>query len=112
MTGPRRTFLFAPATDAPPAFACDAVAGTVANRIQVVLIPTENMAEGTVFGNAAAIRSGNRESLSLKAAHSKEVGADVIESFDDLIPVLQAVLSGQNEAADCTGDLPQERLQC
>lgn len=73
---------------------------------------TEEMPEGTVFGHAAAIISGNHGRPSLKAARLKEAGAHVLKSFDDLIHVLQQVLGGQSKAAGRTGDRLQERAQC
>jgi succinyl-CoA synthetase alpha subunit len=60
---------------------------------------TEDMPEGTVFGHAAAIISGNYGRPSLKAAYLKQAGACVIENFDDLIPTLQQVLGSQSAVA-------------
>lgn len=57
---------------------------------------TETMPEGTVFGHAAAIISGNRGRPSLKAACLKDAGAHVLESFDAVIPTLQQLLGGQH----------------
>ena len=58
---------------------------------------TEDMPEGTVFGHAAAIISGNYGRPSLKADCLKQSGAYVLDRFDDLIPTLQQVLaSGQS----------------
>lgn len=53
---------------------------------------TEHMPEGTVFGHAAALISGNYGRPSLKAARLKEVGAHVLDDFDDLIPTLRQIL--------------------
>ncbi|SHI49382.1 succinate--CoA ligase subunit alpha [Desulfofundulus thermosubterraneus] len=53
---------------------------------------TENMPEGTVFGHAAALISGNYGRPSLKAARLREAGAHVLENFDDLIPTLKQIL--------------------
>lgn len=53
---------------------------------------TEQMPEGTVFGHAAAIISGDSGRPSLKAACLQKAGARVLESFDDLIPTLQRVM--------------------
>jgi len=60
---------------------------------------TEAMPEGTVFGHAAAIISGNYGRPSLKAAYLKEAGAYVLENFADLIPTLQQVLDPQHVVA-------------
>lgn len=53
---------------------------------------TENMPEGTVFGHAAAIISGNYGRPSIKAARLQEAGAHVLKTFDDLIITLRQVL--------------------
>jgi len=60
---------------------------------------TEDMPEGTVFGHAAAIISGNYGRPSLKAACLKQAGAYVLDSFDDLIPTLQQVLGPRRTSA-------------
>ncbi len=60
---------------------------------------TENMPEGTVFGHAAAIISGNTGRPSLKAQCLKDAGAHVLGGFNDLIPTLQQVLGAQDAAA-------------
>lgn len=53
---------------------------------------TEQMPEGTVFGHAAALISGNYGRPSLKAARLREAGAHVLDDFDDLIPTLRRIL--------------------
>jgi len=53
---------------------------------------TEDMPEGTVFGHAAAIISGNFGRPSLKADCLRQSGAHVLDSFDDLVPTLRKVL--------------------
>lgn len=60
---------------------------------------TEDMPEGTVFGHAASIISGNYGRPSLKAAQLKKAGAYVLENFDDLISTLQQVLDPQSAVA-------------
>jgi succinyl-CoA synthetase alpha subunit len=60
---------------------------------------TEAMPEGTVFGHAASIISGNYGRPSLKAAQLQKAGAYVLENFDDLIPTLQQVLGPQSAVA-------------
>jgi succinyl-CoA synthetase alpha subunit len=53
---------------------------------------TESLPEGTVFGHAGAMISGDigRPSLKMKALH--EAGAHVVEQYDDMINVLRSVL--------------------
>lgn len=53
---------------------------------------TESMPEGTVFGHAGAMISGDFGRPSTKANKLKEAGAIVLENFDDLIESLQSVL--------------------
>lgn len=53
---------------------------------------TESMPEGTVFGHAGAMISGNTGRPSLKMKTLKESGAHVVEKYDDIISVLQTVL--------------------
>ncbi|MBT2679242.1 CoA-binding protein [Bacillus sp. ISL-35] len=53
---------------------------------------TESMPEGTVFGHAGAMISGNTGRPSLKMEALKESGAHVVEKYDDIINVLQTVL--------------------
>ncbi|WP_027717257.1 succinate--CoA ligase subunit alpha [Desulfovirgula thermocuniculi] len=53
---------------------------------------TEHMPEGTVFGHAAALISGNYGRPSLKAARLREAGAHVLDDFDHLIPTLRKIL--------------------
>jgi succinyl-CoA synthetase alpha subunit len=53
---------------------------------------TEDMPEGTVFGHAAALISGNYGRPSIKAARLREAGAYVLDNFDDLIPTLKQIL--------------------
>lgn len=60
---------------------------------------TEDMPEGTVFGHAAAIISGNSGRPSLKAKRLEEAGVHVLKNFDDLIPTLQKILGNRH----CTG---------
>ncbi|RKO67259.1 succinate--CoA ligase subunit alpha [Desulfofundulus salinus] len=53
---------------------------------------TEDMPEGTVFGHAAALISGNYGRPSIKTARLREAGAYVLDNFDDLIPTLKQIL--------------------
>ncbi|KAB2330436.1 succinate--CoA ligase subunit alpha [Cytobacillus depressus] len=53
---------------------------------------TESMPEGTVFGHAGAMISGNVGRPSLKVKALREAGTHVVERFDDMIHVLQSVL--------------------
>ena len=64
---------------------------------------TEDMPEGTVFGHAASIISGNYGRPSLKAAYLKKAGAYVLENFDDLIPTLRQVLGSPSAVAGSAG---------
>jgi succinyl-CoA synthetase alpha subunit len=64
---------------------------------------TEDMPEGTVFGHAASIISGNYGRPSLKAAYLKKAGAHVLENFDDLIPTLRQVLGSPSAVAGSAG---------
>ncbi|MBN8199852.1 MULTISPECIES: succinate--CoA ligase subunit alpha [Bacillaceae] len=56
---------------------------------------TESMPEGTVFGHAGAMISGNSGRPSLKMKALKDSGAHVVEKYDDIISVLQAVLGAK-----------------
>ncbi|GLB60615.1 succinate--CoA ligase subunit alpha [Cytobacillus sp. NCCP-133] len=56
---------------------------------------TESMPEGTVFGHAGAMISGNTGRPSLKMKALKESGARVIEQYDDIISVLQSELEAK-----------------
>jgi succinyl-CoA synthetase alpha subunit len=53
---------------------------------------TESMPEGTVFGHAGAMISGNVGRPSLKMKALQDSGAHVIERYDDMISVLKTVL--------------------
>jgi len=53
---------------------------------------TENMPDGTVFGHAAAIITGNVGKPSIKALRLKEAGAIVLEDLNDIIKALQNTL--------------------
>ncbi|KZE64194.1 hypothetical protein AWM68_13905 [Fictibacillus phosphorivorans] len=53
---------------------------------------TESMPEGTVFGHAGAMISGNTGRPSLKMKALQDAGAHVIERYDDVISVLKTVL--------------------
>ncbi len=64
---------------------------------------TEDMPEGTVFGHAASIISGNYGRPSLKAAYLQKAGAYVLENFDDLIPTLRQVLGSPRAVAGSAG---------
>lgn len=54
---------------------------------------TEQMPEGTVFGHAGAMISGNVGRPSLKAQKLREAGAYVVDRYDEMIHVLQSVLA-------------------
>lgn len=54
---------------------------------------TENMPEGTVFGHAGAMISGNVGRPSVKMRKLREAGAYVMDRYDDMIGVLQSVLA-------------------
>lgn len=54
---------------------------------------TEQMPEGTVFGHAGAMISGNDGRPSLKAQKLREAGAYVLDRYDEMIHVLQSVLA-------------------
>ena len=64
---------------------------------------TEDMPEGTVFGHAASIISGNYGRPSLKAAYLQKAGAHVLENFDDLISTLRQVLGSPSAVAGSAG---------
>ncbi|RFU64550.1 succinate--CoA ligase subunit alpha [Peribacillus saganii] len=53
---------------------------------------TENLPEGTVFGHAGAMISGNTGRPSLKVKALQEAGAHVVERYDDMIGLLKSVL--------------------
>lgn len=53
---------------------------------------TESMPEGTVFGHAGAMISGDVGRPSLKMNKLREAGAHVVEHYDEMIEVLQSVL--------------------
>jgi succinyl-CoA synthetase alpha subunit len=54
---------------------------------------TEQLPEGTVFGHAGAMISGNVGRPSLKAQRLREAGAYVVDRYDEMIHVLQSVLA-------------------
>lgn len=56
---------------------------------------TESMPEGTVFGHAGAMISGNTGRPSLKMKALKDSGAHVVEKYDDIISALQTVLGAK-----------------
>lgn len=56
---------------------------------------TESMPEGTVFGHAGAMISGNTGRPSLKMKALKESGAHVVERYDDINGVLKSVLGAK-----------------
>jgi succinyl-CoA synthetase alpha subunit len=56
---------------------------------------TETMPEGTVFGHAGAMISGDYGRPSIKKERLKEAGAYVLENYDDMIEVLQSVLGSK-----------------
>ena len=53
---------------------------------------TESMPDGTVFGHAGAMISGDVGKPSLKMIALREAGAHVVERYDEMINVLQNVL--------------------
>lgn len=53
---------------------------------------TESLPEGTVFGHAGAMISGDIGRPSLKMKALQESGAHVVEQYDDMIEVLKTVL--------------------
>lgn len=53
---------------------------------------TENMPEGTVFGHAGAMISGGHGRPSLKMKKLREAGVHVVDRYDEMLEVLQAVL--------------------
>ncbi|QKY68305.1 CoA-binding protein [Lentibacillus sp. CBA3610] len=53
---------------------------------------TESMPEGTVFGHAGAMISGDFGRPSIKMKKLREAGASVLENYDDMIDVLQQAL--------------------
>lgn len=53
---------------------------------------TESLPEGTVFGHAGAMISGNYGRPSLKVRALRDAGAIVTERYDDIIGALQSVL--------------------
>jgi succinyl-CoA synthetase alpha subunit len=56
---------------------------------------TESMPEGTVFGHAGAMISGNTGRPSLKMKKLQEAGAHVVEHYDGMIEVLQTVINSK-----------------
>jgi succinyl-CoA synthetase alpha subunit len=56
---------------------------------------TESMPEGTVFGHAGAMISGNSGRPSMKMKKLREAGVHVVEHYDNMIDILQDVLSGK-----------------
>ncbi|SFB02587.1 succinyl-CoA synthetase alpha subunit [Lentibacillus halodurans] len=60
---------------------------------------TESMPEGTVFGHAGTMISGDFGRPSIKMQKLKEAGVYVLENYDDMIDVLQQVL-GSSEMID------------
>jgi len=54
---------------------------------------TETMPEGTVFGHAGAFIAGNTGRPSEKAKKLREAGAYVVDQYDELMGVLQSVLT-------------------
>ncbi|MFY0543577.1 succinate--CoA ligase subunit alpha [Brevibacillus sp. H7] len=56
---------------------------------------TEQMPEGTVFGHAGAFISGSVGRPSGKAEKLREAGAHVVNRFDEMMDVLQAVLAAK-----------------
>jgi succinyl-CoA synthetase alpha subunit len=54
---------------------------------------TEDMPEGTVFGHAGAMISGNAGRPSGKAEKLREAGAYVIDRYDEIIGTLQSILA-------------------
>ncbi|MBO8172237.1 MAG: CoA-binding protein [Bacillaceae bacterium] len=53
---------------------------------------TESMPEGTVFGHAGAMISGDHGRPSVKMKKLQEAGAHVVDQYDDMIDVLRDVL--------------------
>jgi succinyl-CoA synthetase alpha subunit len=53
---------------------------------------TESLPEGTVFGHAGAMISGNVGRPSLKMKALRDAGAIVVEQYDDIIDVLKTVV--------------------
>jgi succinyl-CoA synthetase alpha subunit len=53
---------------------------------------TESMPEGTVFGHAGAMISGDTGRPSIKMNKLREAGAHVVDHYDDMIGVLQHVI--------------------
>ncbi len=56
---------------------------------------TESMPEGTVFGHAGAMISGNTGRPSIKMEKLKESGAYLAENYDDIIEVLKTVMGSK-----------------
>ncbi len=52
----------------------------------------EGLPEGTVFGHAASIIQGDKGRPSVKMARLRGAGAQVAETFGDLVPMLQTAL--------------------
>ena len=53
---------------------------------------TENLPEGTVFGHAGAMISGDIGRPSLKMKALREAGAHVVDRYDDILEVLKTIL--------------------
>lgn len=53
---------------------------------------TESMPEGTVFGHAGAMISGDFGRPSIKMEKLREAGAHVVANYDDMIGVFQSIL--------------------
>ncbi|NHM31412.1 succinate--CoA ligase subunit alpha [Neobacillus terrae] len=53
---------------------------------------TENLPEGTVFGHAGAMISGDIGRPSLKMKALREAGANVVDLYDDMLGVLKTIL--------------------
>lgn len=56
---------------------------------------TEQMPEGTVFGHAGAMISGDAGRPSGKGKKLREAGAHVLDRYDDMIDVLQSILAAK-----------------
>jgi succinyl-CoA synthetase alpha subunit len=56
---------------------------------------TESMPEGTVFGHAGAMISGNSGRPSIKMQKLRNAGVHVVEHYDGMIDILQDVLSAK-----------------
>jgi succinyl-CoA synthetase alpha subunit len=56
---------------------------------------TESMPEGTVFGHAGAMISGDFGRPSIKMRKLREAGAHVVDHYDDMIDILKSVLGAK-----------------